>query len=105
MPDHSALEQLEKDVGKLTGFLTDLNDRLSAIEHRNGYVSSAFPYNDLGKPDYDGHRKSHLQQIADAKIVEGFKVDAAKKVMGIIITVLLTIIGSGLVATLSERLK
>ena len=58
------------------------NNRISILEHRASFTATAFPKNDLGKPDYDGHRKQHLQIEKDEKLVEGYQIDATKKVIG-----------------------
>lgn len=78
--------------------ISELNDRLSIIEHRHGYVSSAFPQNDLGKPDYDGHRRSHLQLIEDSKVVQGYKSEVTKTILSIVAGAVLAIFASGLIA-------
>lgn len=97
MPDHSIPP--DDELWKL---VQDINNRLSAMEHRHGYVSSAFPQNDLGKPDYDGHRRAHLQLQEDAKVVEGYKTGVTKTVLTIIATAVCTLLGSGLVQTLTK---
>lgn len=80
-----------------------LNGRVSLLEHRSGYVSSAFPQNDLGKPDYDGHRKAHIDMIADAKVVAGYKQAMTSKVLGVIVTVVLTLLASGVVTFIAQH--
>ena len=97
MPDHNIPP--DEELWKL---VQDVNSRLSAIEHRYGYVSSAFPKNDLDKPDYDGHRKAHLQLIEDSKVVAGYKVGVTKTVLTIIATAVCTLVGSGLVQTFTK---
>lgn len=97
MPDHNIPP--DEELWKL---VQDVNSRLSAIEHRYGYVASAFPKNDLDKPDYDGHRKAHLQLIEDSKVVAGYKVGVTKTVLTIIATAVCTLVGSGLVQTFTK---
>ena len=97
MPDHNIPP--DEELWKL---VQDVNSRLSAMEHRHGYVSSAFPKNDLDKPDYDGHRKAHLQLIEDSKVVAGYKVGVTKTVLTIIATAVCTLVGSGLVQTFTK---
>lgn len=85
---------------ELWKLVTELNDRLSIIEHRHGYVSSAFPQNDLGKPDYDGHRKQHLQLVEDSKVVQGYKSEVTKTILSILAGVAMTIFGAGVMSYL-----
>jgi len=86
----------------LWNFLKGLNDRVAVMEHRHGYVSSAFPQNDLGKPDYDGHRRSHLALIEQDKVVEGYKGEITKTILSILAGVVLTLIGSGILQALTK---
>jgi hypothetical protein len=83
------------DNSELWKFVQDLNNRVSVLEHRSAFVSTAFPKNDLGEPDYDGHRRSHLDIAEDAKVVSGFKQEATKNVIKILVTVVLTLLVSG----------
>ena len=97
MQDHTTPEREE-----IWKYLKDINDRVSVMEHRHGYVSSAFPQNDLGKPDYDGHRKSHLQLIEDSKVVAGYKGEVTKTILTAIAGGLLTLLASGFMTLLSK---
>ena len=99
MPDHNTTPPPDDDLWK---FVQDLNNRLSTMEHRHGYVSSAFPKNDLDKPDYDGHRRAHLQLIEDSKVVAGYKTGVTKTVLTIVATSVCTLIGTGLVQAFTK---
>lgn len=79
------------------GLLKDVNDRLSQIEHRYGYISSAFVTNDLGKPDFDGHRRAHLAQIKTAEVMEGYKSAGTKEGVKIAVAFVLGLLGLGVV--------
>lgn len=61
-------------------------------------AASAFPQNDLGKPDYDGHRKSHILMINDANVVAGYKQSVTKQVLSIIVTAIVTLLLAGVVS-------
>lgn len=87
------------NTDELWKHITELNDRLSLIEHRHGYVSSAFPQNDLGKPDYDGHRKAHIQLVEDSKVVQSYKSEVTKTILSIVAGALLAMVASGFVQT------
>ena len=58
-----------------------MNDRVSTLEHRYGYIASAFPRNELNKPDYDGHRRDHVLSRKENEVVEGYKEGATKTVL------------------------
>lgn len=91
MPDgvHVTLE----DVWTL---LKEVNDRLSKLEHRYGYISSAFVTNDLGKPDYDGHRRSHGEMIKQAQAMDGYKQEGAKGIIKMLVAFVGGILSIGL---------
>jgi hypothetical protein len=54
--------------------ITKMKQVLSALE-------DAFPRDDLGKPDYHGHRKEHAEKREDDERMAGIKDEAAKHVM------------------------
>ena len=89
MPEAAEFDALKKEV-------EDVNARLSVVEHSHGSMREAFIQNDLGKPDYDGHRRGHKQLVKDAEVVEGYQADATKKVLGAVAigVVTLTITGA-----------
>lgn len=90
---------------KIWELLQTLNDRLSLIEHRHSYIATAFPKNDLGKPDYDGHRKEHIQFKKQSDVVEGYQVDMTKKVLGWIATGAIGLAVLGLVEWIRTHIK
>jgi hypothetical protein len=86
------------DTAELWQHIQDINSRVSTIEHRHGYVSTAFPQNDLGKPDYDGHRKAHLLMMDEAKVVAGYKQGVTKQILSILVTAMATLLLAGAVS-------
>lgn len=74
--DHSGVSNADllEAIEGLRAEVRDLKMSTSAIE-------TAFPLNDLGKPDHEGHRLAHKSMIQAAKIMESYKVDATKKVL------------------------
>lgn len=80
-----------------------MNDRISLLEHRHVGVATAFPQNDLNKPDYDGHRKAHLKLMEDENVLNNYKQEATKKVIHIAITILFTLMLSGLFFELAKK--
>ena len=59
-------QNFEKDI-------TGLHARVTALEHKAARAAEAFVKNDLNVPDYDGHRKAHLDSIEQEKVVAGYK--------------------------------
>lgn len=54
---------------------------VSNVESAMGLMKDAFVLNDLGKPDYEGHRSAHRSMIEAQKALAGYKVDMTKKVL------------------------
>lgn len=67
-------QDFEKDIG-------GLNDRVSELEHKTARAAEAFVKNDLGVPDYDGHRKAHLDSMEQAKVVAGYKRNMTQRIL------------------------
>lgn len=91
-------EALEADV-------LDLNNRVQKIEHSHARMQEAFVKNDLGLPDYDGHRTDHKVRIEESKVVDGYKRDATKRVIDILIGAVAVIFGLGFVEWIRTHLK
>ena len=65
--------------------LDSIDKRLSAIEHRLDLTASAFVVNDLGRPDYDGHRKAHITYMRTAETMTEYKNGAVKQVIAALV--------------------
>ena len=65
------LEQSEENMNTLTRGQKAMNDSLHAFMDTHGQffsaIQRAFPKDDEGRPDYDGHKKAHLSWITNAK--------------------------------------
>lgn len=85
--------------------LRDIHAKVASLEAMMGDITEAFVLNDLHKPDYDGHRKSHLNQIKVEEIMNGYKQSVAKRIVTVVVTFLLGLIASGLVTQLSGYFK
>ncbi|MFI3217513.1 MAG: hypothetical protein QX189_00085 [Methylococcales bacterium] len=83
----------------------EIKDRLAAIEAKQLTVDSAFMMNDLGKPDYDGHRKEHITFKKQETIVENYKFAVTKKILTWGAVGIVTLIGSSLVEKVIHFIK
>ena len=72
---------------------------------RGDQMAKAFVLNDLGEPDYDGHRRAHLEWIEGHKIVNGYKIEATKKVVGWVVVAILGAISAPLFNFLAAHIK
>jgi outer membrane murein-binding lipoprotein Lpp len=80
--------------------LRDLNLRVAAVESDVAQLKTAFPHNDLGREDYDGHRKDHYHRTKaaeeDARAMSELKNAATKRLLVGAIGLAITVIGFGL---------
>lgn len=76
MPDGAVV-----NIEDMWKHITTLNDRLNVLEHRYNNFRTAFVQNDLGTPDFDGHRRAHLAQIKQAEVMDGLKQEGTKGIL------------------------
>ena len=91
-------QDYEKDI-------TDLNDRVSSLEHKAARAAEAFVKNDLGVPDYDGHRKAHIEMIEQAKVVSGYKRTLTQRILDGGLAVAGLLLGAGAIDWLRVHIK
>ena len=72
--------------------LHGLHLRVASIERDIEHIKTAFPKNDLGATDFDGHRGYHSRKIAEGQIMSEYKQAVTKKILlgsiGLVFTVL-----------------
>ena len=84
--------------------LTDIRDRGARMEQKLDNMTTAFVKDDLGRPDYDGHRRAHNAMVKQAETIESFKMDATKKVLIALVVFIAGLMGSGFLSKLKEML-
>jgi hypothetical protein len=62
--------------------LVEIHAVVMELKRGHDATLTAFTTNDLGKPDLDGHRKAHLSMINAAKVMDSYKTEVGKKVLG-----------------------
>ena len=50
-----------------------LNLRVASIERDIEQIKVAFPKNDVGATDFDGHRGYHARKIAESQVMDEYK--------------------------------
>ena len=77
-----------------------LNLRVASIERDIEQFKAAFPKNELGNADFDGHRGYHARKIAEGQAMGEYKQEVTKKIVlgaiGLVFTVLGFIAGPAL---------
>lgn len=91
-----------KDVWEI---LVDIRDRMETVERKQSNLATAFTLNDLHKPDYDGHRKDHVEIVQNRKIMDSYKTEATKKVLAVLVVFALGLMANGLGAKVAEHIK
>lgn len=77
-----------------------LDLRVADIERDIEQFKAAFPKNELGTADFDGHRGYHARKIAEGQAIGEYKQEVTKKIVlgaiGLVFTVLGFIAGPAL---------
>ena len=77
-----------------------LHLRVVSIERDIEHIKTAFPKNELGATDFDGHRGYHSRKIAEGQVMGEYKQEVTKKILlgaiGTVFTVLGFIAGPAL---------
>lgn len=102
---NSAQQRRATDAHRNEPTLHDIWAKLGEIEQRQIHNTTAFLVNDLGKPDYDGHRVAHRGMVKTAEALDGYKIDATKRVVGIVIGVMFTLLSLGVVNWIQGGMK
>ena len=102
---NNAQQRRATDAHRNEPTLYDIWTKLGEIEQRQINNATAFLVNDLGKPDYDGHRVAHRGMVRSAEALDGYKVDATKRVVGVVIGVICTLLALGVVNWLQGSMK
>ena len=77
-----------------------LHLRVASIERDFEHIKTAFPKNELGTADFDGHRGYHSRKIAERQVMGEYKQEVTKKIVlgaiGLVFTVLGFVAGPAL---------
>ena len=75
--------------------LREIRDKLADLERDLVDHQTAFVKDDLGQPDFHGHRKAHIKMNTNQKLVESYKADVTKQILGALVVFLLGLFASG----------
>lgn len=73
----------------------DMRSRIAAVERELTSIKAAFILNDLGLPDYDGHRHDHRARIEAAKVMASYKITATHKIIAAVVAVFVLFFSAG----------
>jgi hypothetical protein len=80
--------------------MLDVQEKVYELERTVKNILLAFTLNDLGHPDTDGHRRTHLNLNKQKEIMDSYKVDVTKKILGAIAVFLLGLLSTGFLTNL-----
>lgn len=80
----------------MLALLQKMEGDIREIKHGMGTFRTAFIRNDLGEPDYEGHRQAHLGMVKKHETIDRMKDAGTLKVVGIVVTIVAGIFMSGL---------
>lgn len=84
---------------------TEIRDKVKDIEANQENIESAFSKNDLGRLDYDGHRRDHLEIQKSHRVLEKYKFDITKSMLIWALIGIVTIFFSGVIHQIALILK
>lgn len=76
--------------------LDKMSSDIRDIKHGLGTIRTAFVRNDLGDPDFEGHRQEHIAIKNRHTQIESIKTAGTLKILGIIGVLALAVFGTGL---------
>ena len=71
----------------------NLRLRVASIERDIEHIKTAFPKNDVGATDFDGHRGFHTRKIAESQAMGEYKQAVTKKIVLGVIGLVFTMLG------------
>ena len=82
--------------------LEKISERLARIERKCDEMATAFVRDDLGGPDFAGHRAAHLEQKIAAERMGELKQSGAKKIIDMVLAFLFGVLTLGAVSWLKN---
>ncbi len=82
--------------------LEKISERVAKIERKCDEMATAFVRDDLGGPDFAGHRAAHLEQKIAAERMGELKQSGAKKIIDMVLAFLFGVLTLGAVSWLKN---
>jgi len=91
-------------LGDIYALLGAMQRQLDTIESRQASHIRAFTKNDLGEPDYDGHRAYHTRSNKANENLEKYKTSLTKSLLEWIMKGGIVLMGAGVLSLIGNRL-
>jgi len=82
--------------------LLEIRAELQSMKQDHTHVTEAFVKDDLNKPDFHGHRKAHIDMMKEAAVVDTYKQDVTKKIIGIVVVFVVGLLAAGFLETIRK---
>jgi len=79
-----------------------LTERIEAVEREIADIKTAFLKDDLGRPDYNGHRLATKEHQQAKEAIGELKKSAANRIVNAAIGAILSFVGLGIMAWLQK---
>lgn len=101
-PQRRWADHQEATPDNIWKILLEIRADIQSMKQDHQHVSEAFVKDDLSKPDYHGHRKAHLEMIKDSAVVDTYKQDATKKIIGMVVVFIVGLLAAGFVEAIKK---
>jgi len=105
MSEQNELPRICEACAEVRNDVDELNTDVQELKHSMARMREGFVKNDLGNPDYDGHRVSHASSIEKAKVVQGYQRDMTKRAMEWLLVAVGVLIGQGAIEWVKAHIK
>lgn len=102
MPDEPYRCEL---CGQNAAEILALDSRIATVEQTTIRLREGFLKNDLGLPDYDGHRTAHKAMVEQSQVVDGYKQNTTKNALNAAVFGVLGMIVMGAVEWLKAHIR
>ena len=89
----------------LLALLREILERVAHVERQQEAHNTAYPVNDLKRPDFDGHRRDHAHRMRAAEVLDSYKHGATKSVIAWVAVFLAGLLASGGLSFIKDHLK
>jgi hypothetical protein len=89
----------------LLALLREILERVAHVERQQEAHNTAYPVNDLRKPDFDGHRRDHVHRMKVAELLDSYKHGATKSIIAWVTIFVLGLMASGGLSFIKDHLK
>lgn len=103
--DSDKIHELDVYHDELVDSLERLSSRMLKLETTISQYEKAFTLNDIGEPDIDGHRVTHIKLKGQVAVFDQYKKSVTQNIISWLSAGLLVVFGLGLIEFVRNSLK